>query len=288
MLSPRPTSETVFVQSHSRTVVAQTEQSASPNLELTQSELIEVFRLKYGNPDQFGPNPRLWARFGYFGPNEYYEATVAKLVKARTRWLDVGCGRHLFPWNPNLADNLALRCSLLVGLDPDANVEDNRWVHERVRAILDDYRPEQHFDLVTLRMVAEHLTDPQAVVASLKRLTIPGGRVVIYTVHKWSPAALLAWLVPFRLHHVAKKLLWKTDERDTFPVAYKMNTRRNLARVFSKGGFREISFAGLADCLLFARFRALHLLELWLWRTLRFARLDYPDRCLLGVYERQE
>ena len=256
-------------------------------LQLDASALTDVFRLKYGDLESTGPNPRLWNRYGYFLPDEYYEAMVAKLVSEETLWLDVGCGRDIFPNNRALAELLAERCVRLVGLDPDANVEDNCFVHERVRGTLNDYRPRQGFDLVTLRMVAEHLTDAQAAVAALARLTKPGGKVIIYTVHKWSPAAILARVVPFRLHHPVKKVLWQTEERDTFPVAYQMNTRRRLARLFAEGGFQESYFAYLDDCRSFARFRALHRLELSLWRLLRRVGLRYPEACLLGVYERQ-
>src|SRR5262249_29642671 len=123
-------------------------------------------------------------------------------------------------------------------------------------------------------------------VAALARLTKPRGKVVIHTVHKWSPAAILARLVPFRLHHAVKKLLWRAEERDTFPVAYQMNTRRRLASVFGEGGFRECYFAYLADCGVFARFRMLHRAELALGRLLRGVGLPYPERCVLGVYEK--
>jgi hypothetical protein len=41
----------------------------------------------------------------------YYEAVVAKLVRPESQWLDVGCGRGVFPSNPRLAQTLAKRCS---------------------------------------------------------------------------------------------------------------------------------------------------------------------------------
>lgn len=253
----------------------------------SREELLSVFGLKYGYPDPSGPNPRLWLRHGYFTPSDWYEAVVAKLVGRETRWLDVGCGRDVFPDNRPLADILAKRCALLAGLDPDANVEENPWVHERVRCTLGQYEPQQRFDLVTLRMVAEHLADAEGAVAALGRLTRPGGKVVLFTVHKWSPAALLARLVPFRLHHAAKRAVWNTEERDTFPVAYRMNTHGRLTRLFTGNGFTESYFAYLAACCVFWRFPALHRLELALWRALRLARLPYPQGCLLAVYERR-
>lgn len=256
-------------------------------LKLDPADLTAVFSRKYGDPGKMGPNPRLWLRYGYFLPDEYYESIVAKLVGKETMWLDVGCGRDIFPNNRSLAEILARRCARLVGLDPDPNVDENCLVHERVRATLNDYQCTRRFDVVTLRMVAEHLAQPRAAIAALARLTKTGGRVVVYTVHKWSPAAILARVVPFRLHHAIKKVLWQCEEKDTFPVVYQMNTRQTLARLFAEVGFQESYFAYVADCRIFARFPALHRLELFFWRHLRSVGLRYPECCLLGVYERQ-
>jgi SAM-dependent methyltransferase len=255
-------------------------------LELTRTEMDECVRFHYGNPDSLGPNPRLWRQYAYYLPDDFYEAMVSKLVQAESLWLDIGCGRDLFPNNPSLAKTLSSRCALLVGLDPDDNIQDNRWLHEAVKGTLHEYRPNRKYHLVTLRMVAEHLTDPQATVESLARLTRPGGKVILFTVFKWSPTAVLARLVPFHLHHGVKRLLWQTEERDTFPVAYRMNTRSCLDRLFAGAGFQECYFAYLPDCRLFAQFRILHRLELSLWRLLETVGLPYPECCLLAVYER--
>jgi hypothetical protein len=65
-----------------------------------------------------------------------------------------------------------------------------------------------------------------------------------------------------------------------------MNTRRQLARLFSAAGFREAHFAYLDDCRLLARFRFLNLCELAAWRLWKTLGLKYPENCLLGVYER--
>ena len=114
----------------------------------------------------------------------------------------------------------------------------------------------------------------------------PGGRVVVYTVNKLTPVAAAAWAVPFRFHHAVKSLIWRTEEKDTFPVAYRMNTRGDLRRVFGRHGFREAAFAFLDDCRTFARFRVLNHAELLARSALRAVGLRYPENCLLGVYER--
>jgi SAM-dependent methyltransferase len=257
--------------------------------ELTPSrqDLERVFAIKYGDVETCGWSPRMRHRVGYFNPDDRYETLVDRLVGEQTVWLDAGCGRFLFPSNAPLAKQLSERCAHLVGVDPDETLEENPYVHERARVLIDDYETDRQFDLVTLRMVAEHVAAPDVTVESLARLTRPGGRVVIFTIYRWSPVPLLTDIVPFGLHHPVKNFLWKTESKDTFPVANKMNTRGALRRVFERHGFAESSFRYVDDCRTFANSKFLQWLELSTWRLLRTVGLHYPEVCLLAVYTRQ-
>lgn len=256
------------------------------NLAVTREELRSTMLSKYGPPETTGPAPSLWYALGYATPDDHYETLVAKLVREGCDWLDVGCGRDVFPNNRVLAQALADRCGFLMGIDPDATIADNRIVHLKQQTTIEQLLTDRCFDLITLRMVAEHLTRPAVVSAALAKLCKPGGLVVVYTVNRWSPASLGAWFVPFRLHHSVKRLLWLTEPEDTFPVAYLMNTRRDLLRWFSEAGFTESSFDYLDDCCLLFRFAGLRRLELAAWRVFRAARLRYPENCLLAVFRR--
>jgi SAM-dependent methyltransferase len=241
----------------------------------------EVLGLKYSRP---GWGPRLRAKFGYRTPDDWYEAYLCETVTADTVWLDVGCGRFLFPRNTRTAELLAARCKMMVGIDPGDNIDDNPYVRERFKGFIEDYHLPHAFDLVTFRMVAEHIQDPEGTLAALKRLTKPGGRVVIYTVWKWSPASIAAALTPMSIHHIAKRFLWRTEERDSFPVAYKMNTPKKLEWLFTSAGFRAETFQYLDDCRSFQRWKVTSTLELSLWKLLRGIGLHYPERCILASY----
>jgi SAM-dependent methyltransferase len=270
----------------------QIDRDASPDSDIIgpirRDELDAVFRLKHGDPESAGWAPRRRQQWGYDPPENVYEAMVARLVRPETRWADVGCGRSLFPENPTLAVALAGRCARLVGIDPDETLEDNPYVHEKARVPIEDYQSESGFDLITLRMVAEHIADPARVVSALARLSRPGALVVVLTVNRWSPVALGTRAIPFGLHHPIKRVLWKTERRDTFPVSYRLNTRGDLRRVFEAGGFVEASFAYLDDCQSFGRFRFLGGLELAARSVFRKLGLTYPENCLLGVYRHAE
>jgi SAM-dependent methyltransferase len=260
---------------------------ARSSLKVTARDLERVFQNKYGDDvAAMAWGPRIRSRFGHFTPDDYYEATVSRLVTSGCVWLDVGSGRHVFPSNRRLARKLGERCGVLVGVDPDETINENDVVHERVQQRVEEFRSERAFDIVTLRMAAEHVTDPEGVAAALARLTGPGGRVVVYTINRWSPVPMITWLTPFRWHHLLKQLLWHTERKDTFPVAYRMNTRRALREVFGKHGFREAEFGYLDDCRTFGGMWGMQVVELCVWRCLRALRIRYPENCLLGVYER--
>lgn len=250
--------------------------------------LAKVFAQKYGEAPHLGWGPAMRQRFGYYNPDEHYEAAVCDLVTAETRWLDVGCGRELFPSNRKLAAELAQRCQRLVGVDPDVTLQENPFVHERVQTAFEDYDGGAAFDLLTLRMVAEHVTEPDRVARAMARALAAGGLAVIYTVDGHSPMPLLTRLAPMGLRHVIKRWLWRTEEKDTFPTAFKMNSRRRLAELMAAAGLREVAFAWLDDCRTFGRFRPLHWCELAGRAVLRKVGCRYPERCLLGIYRRDD
>lgn len=252
----------------------------------TVEEMIQLFRGKYGSPEEAGWSPRRRLRFGYFQPSDYYEALVARLVSEQTHWLDVGGGRAVFPDNPELAHRLATRCARLVAVDPSSNVHDNPFAHERVQSLLEDFSTDERFDLATLRMVAEHVDDPSAVASRLAELLKPGGLVVVFTINKWSPVPILTRIVPFRFHYPIKKAFWGGEEQDTFPVAYRMNTRRELHATFAGAGFTQVEFSYLDDLSTLSGFKTLNYLELYGWKALKQLGLRYPENDLLAVFAR--
>lgn len=226
-------------------------------------------------------------KFGYYLPADVYEAMVAKVVRDRFHWLDVGGGRSVFPDNPRLAKELVARCERLVAVDPSPNVRENEFAHETAQSTLEEYTPKEQFDLATMRMVVEHVADPESFVNALGRLVKPGGLVILLTVSLWSPVTVMSRAVPFKFHNAVKRLFWDTDEVDTFPVCYKMNSRAVLANLFRQAGFVEETFGKADDLSVFGEFKLMNMVELAAWKSLRLVGLQYPERCILGVYRRQ-
>ena len=251
---------------------------------ILSEDLENVFTLKHGNLANLGWEPRARRRFRYFTPDDYYEALLKKIVNEATIWLDVGCGSEIMPNNPRLAKLLATKCKLLVGVDPDPAVRQNPYAHSYFHGPLESYDTSERFNLITLRMVAEHVDEPQVFARKLSNLLIPSGVLVVYTVNKMAVVPILTALLPFTLHHPIKKFLWGTSERETFPTYFRMNTRADLAMLFRDSWLHELDFWYLDDCRSFARFKWLHYAELALWSGLRHVGCKYLDNCLLGIY----
>jgi SAM-dependent methyltransferase len=254
----------------------------------TFDELDDILALKLGEIRFKSWGPRRRRRFGYFTPDDWYQAYVRRWVTPDTRWLDVGSGTSPFPDNAPLAQELSTRCQRLVGVDPSPNILTNPYLHDRACCSIEEFDTSETFNLATMRMVAEHITHPDRVMARLSRLIEPGGLLVIFTVYRWSPLTIVSSLTPHRWHVGLKRWFWRGEEKDTFPVAYRMNTRRQLRRWLEPAGFDEVLFQCFDDLATFAQFRLFNLLELWAWRLFRAVGLRYPEFCLLGVYRRRE
>jgi SAM-dependent methyltransferase len=250
------------------------------------ADLERLFIQKYGTAEKAGWSPRRRMKFGYFPPADIYEATVSKVVQQGDRWLDVGGGHSLFPENPRLANTLVQRCASVTAVDPSENVLRNQFAQHRIQSLLEDYHPADRFDIVTMRMVVEHVERPDLFGESLGRIVRPGGVAVVFTVNRLSPVSILANLVPFRFHHAVKSWFWGGDEVDTFPVHYKLNSRRALDAMFERYGFQNVAFSKLDDLATFSQFRFLGLVEMCAWKTLLTVGVRYPENCLLAVYQR--
>lgn len=256
------------------------------DFKITDDEIRQFYRAKYlrSGPPGWGPPLRL--RFNYFSPDDYYEATISKLVVPGCAWADVGCGRDIFPSFPERAQELAARAGYVYGIDPDPNIKQNKLINDGFQGPVEDCPVTRPFDLITLRMVAEHIAQPDRVLDRIAAMTKPGALVVVYTPNKWSPMSLGAAILPFRMHHPLKHLLWKTEERDTFPTVFKLNTRRDLRRCFGRHGFTEVHFQYLDDCRVFGRYRWLTYIDLTCRTVLHSIGRPHLENCLFGIFQK--
>lgn len=215
-------------------------------------------------------------------PYRIYEGRVEKLMQPASTILDAGCGRSV----PTLRKYQG-RARRLIGID----LVEFRDVPPDIETYQTDLGKlplrDSEVDLVFAQSVFEHLVDPDTVYRELFRVLRPGGAIVFLTANMWDYGTLVARMVPNRFH---AKIVAKVEgraEEDTFPTAYKTNTRADVERLAGGNGlvveeFEYLSqypnylmfngalfFLGMCFEKVIHRFHMLRFLRGWILVTLR-------------------
>lgn len=188
---------------------------------------------------------RLLARYYANIPHPYqlFEREVDSLIDSGIEvLLDAGCGRTV----PVLRRYLG-RVPRLIGVDlvDFTDVPSGTEAHKGDLSSLP--MADGSVDLIMSRSVFEHLTDPESVYREFARVLKPGGHIVFLTANLWDYGTMVARLVPNRLHGRVVKLVEGRPEEDTFPTAYKTNTRSDVTRLATAAGLDVIRFDYLSQ-----------------------------------------
>ncbi len=249
--------------------------------------IIDHASKKYGDSSVMGWSPRRRIEYGYTLAGDIYECFVDKLITEDTRWIDIGGGRSVLPHNPDLSRELASRCYSLTSVDPSENVFENPYAHNKVCSLFEEMNVSEKYNLATFRMVAEHVDDPKAVLDKLNECVSQNGLVVIYTINKYCPIPIITRLTPFSWHHKIKKIFWGGEEKDTFPVAYKMNSKVDLDKLFLSGNeYSPVMFTYLDDVSATIEFDVLNRIEMIFWKICKIIGVRYIENNILAVYRK--
>lgn len=103
--------------------------------------------------------------------------------------------------------------------------------------------PTGTIDVIVSDHTFEHVEDPPGLVASMLDVLRPGGWVCARTPNRWGYIGLAANIVPNRMHARALRRL-QPDRKavDIFPTRYRMNTKRDLRRVFSANNWDLVMY----------------------------------------------
>lgn len=222
----------------------------------------------------------------YYGnsphPYRIFEEAVGHALHSESVLLDAGCGRTV----PVLRKFVG-RASRLIGVElvEFTDVPDGI---ETFQADLSSIPiSDASTDVIMSRSVFEHLDDPAAVYTEFARILKPGGRLIFLTANMWDYGTLVARLVPNRMHPAVVARVEGREEADVFPVRYRTNTHRAVARLAADAGleienFRYLGqypnyfmFSGALFLLgtgydkLVSRFESLRFLRGWILVTLR-------------------
>jgi SAM-dependent methyltransferase len=192
------------------------------------------------------PRPLLGRLFPHDGHHVAgWHDELRRTVPARGRVLDLGCGANR---------DLAVYRSAAVevwGTDFDAHpaLEHARWFRplRPGGAIPFD---DGSFDVVFANMVLEHLRDPAAFLAEVRRVLRPGGTFLGHTIsgdHYVTWARRLVGLLPHAVNQLLVKALYGREPEDTFPACYRLNTRTQLARACREAGVELMRVRRYAD-----------------------------------------
>lgn len=164
---------------------------------------------------------------------EIYDSILDKLITSDTVWLDIGCGK-----NEMVAD-FGRKAKIAAGID----VIDDK---ERVPAsfIIADIRnipfSSGCADLITMRMVVEHLKKIPEDFSEIIRLLAPGGKLLVLTTNTLSPVIFLPRLLPFHLKRWIIRKIYGVDEREVFPTYHRFNNPLKMRTQLKNMELREI------------------------------------------------
>jgi len=178
---------------------------------------------------------------------------VRSLLTPSSVVLDVGCGRAAWQDDPVAVRRelriLKGRCARVIGLDVDEAARANPYLDE-FRLLQGARWPVEDAgaDLCLCDNVVEHIPEPEAFFAELRRALRPGGHVAIRTPNAWSYVGLATRLIPNRFHaRLLKRVQQGRQERDVFPVYHRCNSIRKLRRMLSRHGFEHCVYGYEAE-----------------------------------------
>ncbi|MGB2607330.1 MAG: class I SAM-dependent methyltransferase [Candidatus Sulfotelmatobacter sp.] len=181
--------------------------------------------------------------------SEAYASLISAHLSADTVWLDAGCGCRLLESDMDpLEDWLAGHCRTIVGMD--VSVTSNRNIKLIVQGSLYELPfADNSLDLITCRMVVEHLAQPGAAFAESARCLRPGGALVVITPNLLNYAilgnAVAAKVLPEKLRLRIVHALDSRADEDIFPVRYRANTMPRLVRSLNVSGLHVLETSGL-------------------------------------------
>ncbi len=183
--------------------------------------------------------------------SETYGSLIAEHLSSDTLWLDVGCGSRLLEGGMEpLEQWLVYHCKRIVGVDLAPTF--NRNIDSLLRGSV-YHLPfyDNTFDLITCRMVIEHLDRPADAFAEVARCLRPGGVFILVTPNLLNYAIfgnkLATKLLPDKLRLRMVRAVDSRAEHEIFPVFYKANTMRRLLTLLNKAGLQVHKTIGLSQ-----------------------------------------
>jgi len=179
-----------------------------------------------------------------FPHNKYRKVLLENLNRDNIKiWFDAGGGYYTGLSEENI--KAAKKKSIhIISSDRDkSSLGKNKQAKDLIICDLEKIPLKDNYaDIITLRMVVEHLENPDNVLRELTRILKPEGRMIIYTPNLYNPWRIVAIYFPTFYINKVKKKWWNMPEEDIYPHYYKLNTRKKIKKTLGKLGLEEKAF----------------------------------------------
>lgn len=182
-------------------------------------------------------------RPGWQPSSHVYQDLVAGRLGAKTRVLDLGCGRG------GIMERLRARAGFVAGLDPDRrSLCEHRASGIALLCGLAEMLPfaDNTFDLVCCSWVLEHLVRPQRAFTEVARVLAPGGRFIFLTPNLRHPLLMINRALSWSQGRVVN-WVYRRSETDIFPAFYRANTIVRIELMAREAGLEQILLRFVGD-----------------------------------------
>lgn len=198
---------------------------------------------------------------------------INSLLKEESVVLDFGAGRAAWFEDDKcltrrLTRLLKGKVKKVIAADVDDAVLQNRASDEQVliKHHNDSKLLQKKVDLIVADYVLEHIDDPKLFVEQVDNFLEQGGWFCARTPHKYSYVGIFARLLKNNLHKKVLKFVQPDrKEVDVFPTIYKLNTLKDIERVFH--GWEHKSYIFRSDPAYFFGNKTLYWLQSALHRV---------------------
>ena len=182
-------------------------------------------------------------RPGYKDSVAVYARLVGRHITPQSRVLDAGCGRG------GVIELYRTKVRQAVGLDADLpSLREHRCLEQLVVGDLERLPfPSACFDLILCSWIMEHLARPDAVFEELARVLQWGGHLVLLAPNAWNYVTIAQRLIPGRFQRRLTRSVYGREDKNTFPLVYRANTRRALDSRFKEVGLVNEEFHLVGD-----------------------------------------
>ena len=211
-----------------------------------------------------------------------YRNYIDRNTHEATRILDFGCGHVDF------MKSIYSRTPYVYGIEPNKyTLRKNITIKNKVAGLAEHIPfPDNFFDLAVSAWVVEHIDDTNNVFRDIYRVLKHGGKLIFLTPNSWNYITWINRAIPNSMHDFLTRKLYGREEKDTYPIRYKMNSAARIDTVLSKLNFKkhEIIFNGDPSYLSFNRI--LFALSCFIERILDIDRFKPAKVHIIGVYRK--